>query len=53
MAGAGASYPATERLSVFLNFGIDLGLTNLDQDPGGNLKNRAFFGSLGAALPLR
>lgn len=52
LAGVGASYPATERVAVFGNQGVDFGLVNIDEDPDDTLRNRAFFVSVGASLPL-
>lgn len=51
--GAGISFPISERLSIMVSGGYDLGLRTLDTsaDPD-DLKNSAFFGTVGVGIPI-
>lgn len=51
--GAGASFPISERLSILVSGGYDLGLRKLDtSDPPDDIKNSAFFATVGVGIPL-
>jgi hypothetical protein len=51
--GAGVSFPIGDRLSLMVNAGYDLGLRKLDtsSEPD-DIKNSAFFGSVGVGIPV-
>jgi Outer membrane protein beta-barrel domain len=53
LVGAGASIPAGERLTVFINAGVEFGLLNLlTEDDADTARNRALFLSAGVAFPV-
>lgn len=51
--GAGVSFPINDRFSIMISGGYDLGLRNLDtSDAPDDIKNSAFFATVGAGIPI-